>query len=34
MDSFDSFEDSFKDSGIPEHAGTKLCAYLVQNMTS
>ena len=34
MDSFDKFEDSFKNSGIQEHAGTKLYAYRVHNLTS
>ena len=34
MDSFDKFEDNVNDSGIQEHAGTKLCAYLVHNLAS
>ena len=34
MDSFDKFEDSFKDSGIQEHAVTKLCDYPAHNSAS
>ena len=34
MDLFNRFKDSFKDSGIQEHAVTKLCDYLAHNSAS